>query len=211
MTDDPPPFPFRLLTDRTFFHDAWRTDYNPPYEARWLFMYLTTRQTFDESREKLLVVPEILARRLNSEFRAFPDVPANVVLLIREVALYYPTPTDISLDLAPLFVAKALADGGTVCLIISSVKTDKWIERLKRAEIDWKVEGFETAENPRKISDRRAIQQAWFVPLGSKQVARLLRAWDSRYYKKVVEIIGPPDAPKAPIGKKGRAAPHPRA
>ena len=176
---------FRFVADKSFFHDALRTDYQAQPDAGWLWTYLMARRTFDP-HHKILISANSIVERLQAEFRTYPSIRPQVVLVIRTLAECYPIPPDIPLDFAPLYVAKILNDSGTVAVIVSSVKQQKWLERMKDAGVEWKVEGFKS-----EMSDKRAIEHSWFVPLSTHACSHILEGLDP-LYKLVTKMIGFP-------------------
>lgn len=180
--------PVILVADKSFFHDAWRTDYESKSksDAEWLFAYILTRRALGY-RERILATSLSVVDRISAEFKAYADIPAQVALVILQHAECYPIPGDVGLGLAPIYVAKRLSDDGRICLIVSSVKRQKWLDRLRLAGVTWEVKGFDAS-----MSDQRAMSQAWFASIGSPLASRLLETLDSAY-KEVVGIIGGPE------------------
>ncbi len=173
------------MADKSFFHDAWRTDYQPQTDAEWLWAYFVTRRS-QRHEGKILATASSIVERLNAEFKAYPHIPSQVTLTIYDVGDVLQVPADVDLGLVPIFVAKILRDQGSVAMIVSSVKTEKWLERLKWAGLNWKVEGF-----TKEMSDDRAMEQAWFVPVGTHMASHYLEGLDPAY-KEVVKAIGSP-------------------
>ena len=97
-------------------------------------------------------------------------------------------PSDIQIDFTPLYTAKILDDNGIRPLIISSVKEEKWIERIRKAGVDWNIDGFTES-----MSAQRIIENAWTSPVPKELYVELLEVIDRIYYQKIIKIIGTPN------------------
>ncbi len=135
-----------------------------------------------------MVTASAIVDRLEREFKAYRDIPPQVGLVIRGTVLCHQIPGDIDLGLAPLYVAKMLYDQGIKCLLISSVKARKWLDRMKQAGLDWEIEGFTPG-----MSDLRAVRKAWFAPGWKKASSTILEAFDSPVYAEVLKHLEAPE------------------
>ena len=178
--------PVKFVTDRTFFHDVFRRDYSSDGYARWLYSYLVVRKSLDTDR-RIMAVPSTILDKISTEFRSYPGVPATFILNIQAIAETYTMPSDIQIDFTPLYTAKILDDSGIRPLIISSVKAEKWIERIRKAGVDWNIEGFTES-----MSAQRIIENAWTSPVPKELYVELLEVIDRIYYRKIIKIIGTP-------------------
>ena len=175
----------RLVAVKSFFHDAFRTDYEKQVDAEWLWAYIVGRKAVDP-HHRILVTSSSIVERLRNDFRAFPSIPPQVVIVIRNVADRITIPSDVPLDLAPLYVAKILRDMRVAAVVVSSVKPGKWLERMMRAGVKWEVEGFEDG-----MSDLRAIEHAWFLPTDAHLCSHFLEHYDP-VYRDVIKLVGKP-------------------
>lgn len=179
--------PVKFVADRTFFHDTFRKDYSSDGYAKWLFSYLVVRKSLDTDR-RIMAVPSTILDKISIEFRSYPGVPSTFILNIQAISETYTMPSDIQIDFTPLYTAKILDDSGIRPLIISSVKEEKWIERIRKAGVDWNIDGFTET-----MSAQRIIEKAWTSPVPKKFYAELLATIDKIYYEKIVKIIGTPN------------------
>jgi len=180
----------RFVADKSFFHDAFRTDYPRQPDAVWLWAYIMARKAVDR-HHRILVTSTSILTKLQQEFRdKFPEIPPQVILAIQSLTerISMPTEADVSLELVPLYISKILRDAGTVPVIVSSVKFGKWVEREKRAGVRWGLEGFQVG-----MSDNRALEKLWFIPSNTHQASLVLQSLDP-VYKEVVQVIGRPQS-----------------
>ncbi len=185
----------KFVADRTFFHDVFRNDYSSDGYARWFFSYLVVRKSLDTDR-RIMAVPSTILDKISREFRSYPGVPATFILYIQAIAETYTMPSDIQIDFTPLYTAKILDDSGIRPLIISSVKEEKWIERIRKAGVDWNIDGFTES-----MSAQRIIEKAWTFPIPKESYVELLEVIDPIYYQKIIKIIGTPK-------RKGESSKH---
>lgn len=136
--------------------------------------------------DPVMATASSIVDRLDDEFKRFQDIPPQVGLVIRGVLECRSIPREVDLALAPLYVAMMLADAGTICIIVSSVKPRKWLSRVKKAGLDWEVEGFTP-----KMSDLRAQRRAWFEPLGTHGASHILELYDAAYPEVLKYFSGP--------------------
>lgn len=178
----------RLIADKSFFHDAFRIDYKPQIDAEWLLAYLVARRAIDP-RHRIAVTASSIIERLEQELRLRPHAggAVSVGLVIRNLVRPYHIPPEENLSWAPLYVARLLSDAGTISLVISSVKNDRWMQRMKDAGVEWKVKGFQPG-----MSSLRALEHAWFVPFDTHGCSHILEKYDP-LYGPVTTIIGLPE------------------
>ena len=179
------PYPLLLVADRSFFHDAFRSDYERPPYAEWLLAYLVTRRAVAPSPAKIMVTASSIIERLSKEFRSYPEIPAQAILAIRNLTEVHVVPDDVNLSWAPLYVSRILRDHSIVPVIVSSVKPEKWIERMKDAGLAWQIKGFNTDD----ISEKRVRENAWSCPLDAGTCARILEVTDP-LYSSVTKMVG---------------------
>jgi len=193
--------PVRLVADKSFFHDAFRTDYEPQIDAEWLWAYLAARRAIDP-RHRIAVTATSIIDRLESELRPFlrPNLggAVSVGLLIRNLVRPYYIPPEENLGWAPLYVARILRDSGTIPIVVSSVKPERWMQRMKDAGVQWKIEGFQPG-----MADLRAVEHAWFVPFDTHFCSHVLEEADP-LYRSITNIVGMPER-----GRKDTPAKHP--
>lgn len=190
-------FPLLLVADKSFYHDALRSDYERPDDAEWLFAYLVSRRAISSIPEKIMVTASSIIDRLSKEFRSYPEIPAQTILAIRNLTDVYVVPDDVNLGWAPLYVSRILYDHSIVPVIVSSVKMEKWMDRMKDAGLKWQIRGFTTEE----ISSKRVRENAWSCPLNAGICATILKGADP-LYNSVTKLIGPP-----PVGRQYPSSP----
>lgn len=176
--------PITIVLDRSFFHDAFRTDYAQTESAKWILTYLFYRKAL--TRKIICYTSSLIINRLAREIRTFPDIPSQMILTLRAITNVYALPQeDMQFDHSTLYLAKILFDNQNIPIILSSVSTEKWRTRVFSAGIEM---GFEFEEG---MSHRRVEEITWFIPLTSDQCISLYRQYDS-WYPRIVESIGAP-------------------
>lgn len=178
-------YPARLVLDKSFFHDAFRTDYAENKTAKWLFPYLINRRALDKSRQ-VCVTASIILDRFAREFKTFPNIPSQTILAIRSITSVRPMPDDVEINYAPVYLAKMLYDSEIIPIVVSSVKLEKWRDRAQKAGITLGLEEFTEL-----MSERRVMENLWFAPISSANCVKLLNSIDP-LFREVVELTGEP-------------------
>lgn len=174
----------RLILDRSFFHDAFRTDYPLTEPAKWVFSYLVIRRAI--SGQKICYTSSLIIDRFARELKTFPDVlPITILALHALMEVYVLPQEDMQQDLSTLYVAKILYDNQMIPIILSSVSMAKWRTRAVKAGMDM---GLDFDED---MSLRRVYDNIWFLPLTSVLCISLLKKFDP-LYPQILEMIGAP-------------------
>lgn len=129
--------PIYFLVDHTFYNDAFRPDYSHTKDALWIFSYNIIRHTF-EPNEKILIVPKLILDLLQKEGHS--SITRHVYT-ISKLTLVIPIREE-SPNLAIIKLALLLDSQERIPIIVSSVKEDKWLERVRKLGLDYNINGF---------------------------------------------------------------------
>lgn len=176
--------PIRLILDRSFFHDAFRTDYPNTESAKWIFSYLVNRRAV--SRQKICITSSVIINNFAFRLKSFPGVPPQTILAILAITEVYPLPQeDMQFDHSTLYVAKILYDNQGIPIILSSVSMEKWRTRAVKAGIEM---GLEFDED---MSVKRVYDNIWFLPMNSVLCISLFKKFDP-LYSQIIDMVGDP-------------------
>jgi len=165
-----------FVTDATFYHDAFRTDYNHSENANWILFYTITRYTSNPT-EKILLIPKPILDYLKREFRLYHDISPGIIRAISRITEIFPI-DDVTPENATIYAALWLSSRDVLPIIISSVKKRKWIDRMRRLGIEHELEGFSSG-----MSDRRVEKTFPIYLTDANEARQILSKHDSEYQK----------------------------
>jgi hypothetical protein len=124
------------------------------------------------------------------EFRPYSGQVPRAVLAVEAIAdVVRLGNTPLSLDDSTLIVAKLLNDNGTIPVILSSVKAEKWKGRTQELGLKLGLEEF-----TEDMSEKRIEENMWCAPMSAKACVNIMKLFDGGFFPQIVKVLGYPKA-----------------
>lgn len=144
--------PIIFIADRSFFHDALRTEYSHPDDSEWLLFYSVVRHSL-EPFHKILAMSSIVLDKLQNEFRSYPDIPPQIIQVVKKLVHIAQFSQDVPIDYSTIYATAYLSSKDIIPIIVSSVKEKKWLDRIKKAGMELKVKGYTKNMSYKRIDE----------------------------------------------------------
>ena len=109
----------RFVLDKSFFHDALRTDYKQEGCAPWLFAYFFQRSAIDKT-QRYCRTSSLIIDLLSNELKGFRHIAPQTILMLKSIIRVHNMPEEkVSPDYSILYLAKILFDNNRIPIITS--------------------------------------------------------------------------------------------